>query len=111
MHKLVTTTTKAPPGAVTAAVSYSVLNTENNSVQEVVHEFKIQVRQPNCAAELSLIVEFYEGKAIFSPHINLAIGKRYSDVFLLLLDGELLMPFLVNTNLTGLGSPRIYDTF
>lgn len=26
-------------------------------------------------------------------------------------DGELLMPFLVNTNLTGLGSPRIYYTF
>lgn len=73
---------------------------------------KIQVRQPNCAVELSLIVEFYVGKAVlFSPQMNLAKGKRYSNVFLLLLDGELLMPFLVNTNLTGLGSPQIYYTF
>lgn len=86
MHKLVpatTTTSTAPPGAVTAAVSYSVLNTENNGVQEVVHEFKIQVRQPNCAVDLSLIVEFYVGKASFAQ-ISLAKGKHYSDVFLLL---------------------------
>lgn len=83
MHKLVptTTTTTTPPGAVTAAVSYSVLNTENNSVREVVHEFKIQVRQPNCAVDLSLIVEFYVGKDSFFSQISLAKGKHYSDVF------------------------------
>lgn len=40
-------TTKASLGAETAAVSYSVLNTENNSMQEVLHEFKIQVLQTN----------------------------------------------------------------
>lgn len=51
LHKLVPTamTTKASPGAETAAVSYSVLNTENTSVQEVLHEFKMQVCQTNCA--------------------------------------------------------------
>lgn len=38
-------TTKASPGAESAAVSYSVLNTKNNSVQEVLHGFKTQVPQ------------------------------------------------------------------
>lgn len=50
-------TTKASPGAETAAVGYSVLNTKNNGVQEVLHGFKTQVRQTNCARYLFLIAE------------------------------------------------------
>lgn len=74
MHKLVptATTTKEPPGAVTVAVSYTVLNTENNSVQEVVHQFKTQARPPE-----------YAHWSFFNCLILLvrkAKGKHYADV-------------------------------
>lgn len=77
LHKLVPTTmtTKASPGAETAAVGDSVLNTENNSVQEVLHGFKTQVRWTNGACYGCI-----RCAKRHCAHISLAKGKPSSEI-------------------------------